>query len=67
MARGRRGPTFIQRSRAESPEQKALYHHVLGAGKARVKREFFDISQAELDAIVARLDQALGRRLAATR
>lgn len=66
MAR-RRGPTFIQRSRAVAPEQKALYHQELGAGKARVKREFFDISAVELDAIAARLDTLLARNLARER
>ena len=63
MARPRRGPTFVQASRAVSPEQKALYHHVLGAGKARVKREFFDLSSADLDAIAQRLDAAMTRQL----
>jgi hypothetical protein len=59
--------TFIQESRLVLPEQKALYHHVLGAGKSRVTREFFDISRADLDEIVKRLDQSLARRIAASR
>jgi uncharacterized protein HemX len=57
--------TFIQRSRSVSPEQKALYHQVLGAGKSRVKREFFDISQADLMALAARLQQLMGDKIRA--
>ncbi len=62
-APGGRG-TFIQQSRAVSPEQKALYHHALGAGKSRVKREFFDVSDAELSAIIGQVEAFVGRRLA---
>jgi len=65
MKRKTGGPTFIQRSRAVSPEQKALYHQVLGAGKARVKREFFDISQADLLALAARLQSLMGDKIRA--
>jgi hypothetical protein len=39
--------TFIQRSRAVGAADKAEYHHVLGAGKSRVKRRFFDVSESE--------------------
>ena len=59
------GPTFIQRSRAVGPEQKALYHQVLGAGKSRVKREFFDISQADIMALAARLQSLMGEKIRA--
>jgi len=62
-APGGRG-TFIQQSRAVSPEQKALYHHALGAGKGRVKREFFGVSDAELTAISGRVEAFVGQRLA---
>lgn len=59
------GPTFIQRSREVNPEQKALYHQVLGAGKSRVKREFFDISQADIAALAARLQKLMGEKIRA--
>lgn len=57
--------TFIQQSRAVSPEQKALYHQVLGAGKSRVKREFFGVSDADLGAIRTRLEQGVARNVRA--
>lgn len=57
--------TFIQRSRAVSPEQKALYHQVLGAGKSRVKREFFGVSDADLAAIKSRLEAGVARNVRA--
>lgn len=57
--------TFIQRSRAVAPEQKALYHQVLGAGKSRVKREFFGVSDADLVAVRARLEEGVARRVRA--
>lgn len=56
--------TFIQQSRAVSPEQKALYHHVLGAGRSRVKREFFGVSDAELTAIGRRVEAFVATKLA---
>lgn len=61
-----KGPTFIQRSRSKSPAEKAAYHHVAGAGKSRVKREFFGLSTRDEAAIVAVVDQAITRRLRAT-
>jgi hypothetical protein len=48
MAKRRSGPTLIQQSRRKSPAEKAAYHHDAGAGKSRIKREFFDVSDAEL-------------------
>lgn len=56
--------TFIQRSREESSEQKAIFHHVTGAGRSRVKREFFGVDaegQEEIGAALkARMDQQFG-------
>lgn len=56
--------TFIQRSRSVGAADKAYYHHVAGAGRSRVKREFFDLSETEMDEVedlVARyLERALG-------
>ena len=65
-AKGTRG-TFIQQSRAVSPEQKALYHQVLGAGKSRVKREFFDVNELDIEAARVRLSASIGEKLRAAR
>lgn len=42
------GLTFIQRSRSISAADKAFWHNESGAGKRRVKREFFDLSDADI-------------------
>lgn len=55
--------TFIQRSREESSEQKALWHNVQGAGKSRVKREFFALNGDDVDAIERLLVQAISERV----
>lgn len=64
---GRSGDrTFIQRSRpssGKSPEQKAIYHQVAGAGKSRVLRKFFELSDADEVAIQQVLDRGLGARI----
>lgn len=61
MAQQRTGPTLIQRSRAIGASEKASFHHVAGAGKSRVKRPFFDLTDSELDPIRDRIDQHLGK------
>ena len=58
---GRR--TLIQRSRAISPQQKAIWHNVAGAGQSKVKREFFDVSANDLVEIVAVLETRVGDNL----
>lgn len=70
MARGRGrrnsirgGGTLIQRSRAVSPQQKAIYHSVTGAGQSRVKREFFDIGREDIPALVDLLQTRLDRNV----
>lgn len=63
MARRRRGPTLIQQSRRVSPAQKAVYHQVQGAGKSRVKREFFDLGAADMDAIATEAQRRMTRTL----
>lgn len=67
MARRRRGPTLIQQSRAIPPGQKALWHHVSGAGKSRVKREFFDLNAEDLDVLAAEMGRRVTQRLTETR
>ena len=63
MAKRRKGPTLIQRSRAVSPEQKAIYHVVAGAGKARVIRDFFDMNPQDEGEIVRLLGSRIDERL----
>ena len=59
----RKGPTLVQRSRAVSPEQKAVYHAVSGAGKARVKRDFFDLGPGDDEAVRTLLQGRVTERL----
>jgi hypothetical protein len=51
--------TMIQQSRRTSPAEKAAYHQIAGAGKSRVKREFFGLSPEDEDAIVKRIEEGL--------
>lgn len=41
------GPTLFQRSRRVPPIVKATAHQVSGAGKSRVKRQFFGLSESD--------------------
>ncbi len=59
MAKRQAKQTLIQRSRAISPQQKAIYHNVSGAGRGRVKREFFDLAQEDLTAVTELLESRL--------
>lgn len=65
MAR-KHGPTLIQQSRAVSPQQKAVYHAEVGAGRARVVRDFFNVGPGDKEAISrmlqARITTRLGKR-----
>jgi hypothetical protein len=69
MARGRarrntiRGGALIQRSRAVSPQQKAQFHAVDGAGRSRVIRDFFNLGPGDETAIVELLETRLGQNL----
>ena len=63
MRRSVRGGTLIQRSRAVSPQQKAIFHNVAGAGRSRVKREFFDLARSDEQAIVAMLETRMDRNV----
>lgn len=57
--------TRIRRSRNKRPSEKAFFHNVSGAGKSRVKREFFGLSEREErqigEFVTKRLDANLGR------
>lgn len=62
MAR-KRGPTLIQRSRGVSPQQKAVYHAEVGAGKSRVIRDFFNLGPGDAEAITRMLQSRITTRL----
>jgi len=57
--------TLIQRSRRVSSQKKAEFHELTGAGKRKVKREFFGLNRSDEDALTKRItdgvDQALSR------
>jgi hypothetical protein len=59
MAKRLRRQTFIQRSRSKGAEEKATYHQVTGAGKSRIRRRFFELSDADVDAIVKQVDRGI--------
>jgi hypothetical protein len=63
LRRVRTGPTFIQRSRAVSAEQKAIYHNVTGAGRRGVKREFFQLGTEDGEAIKAATEKLMQARI----
>jgi hypothetical protein len=47
------------------PLEKALFHHVSGAGKSKVTREFFDLNAEDLDEIASELDRRVDHNLRA--
>lgn len=59
----RKGPTLIQRSRAVSPQDKATFHVVTGAGKSRTKRDFFNLGPGDEDGIAALLQRRVTERM----
>jgi phage gpG-like protein len=63
MAKRSNRPTMIQDSRRKSPEEKALYHQELGAGKSHVKRPFLGLTTEDEEAIVTRLSQGFDKRI----
>jgi hypothetical protein len=56
---------MIQASRAVSPQEKATYHAVTGAGKARVVRDFFGLGPGDADAVTRLLQTRMTARLQA--
>lgn len=58
----RSGTTMIAASRMVAPSTKAAMH----MGEGRVRRRFFDVSDADLDAIVARVSDGIAETLATT-
>ncbi len=59
----RKGPTMIQRSRAVSPQDKAVFHAVTGAGKARTVRNFFDLGPGDEAEIQRMLQRRVSERM----
>lgn len=59
----RSGPTFIQRSRSVSSEQKAIYHQVMGAGPRGVRREFFDLNESDKNVATEMIDRMAQEQL----
>lgn len=51
--------TLIQRSREKTPAEKAYFHQESGAGKSRVTRKFFGLSQDDEAWLEQELDTAL--------
>jgi hypothetical protein len=56
------GPSFIQRSREVSSEQKAMWHNVTGAGRSRVIREFFGLTDEEQKQVRDALEHEMSTR-----
>lgn len=65
MAKRKARQTPIQLSRHVSPSQKAAFHQVTGAGKNHVLRQFFGLSESDMDALAARFGQGLDQLLTA--
>ncbi len=59
---GGRGGTFIQRSRGVGAADKAAFHNILGAGRRRVKREFFGLSDEDQEFILDRVEDFIVRQ-----
>jgi hypothetical protein len=59
----RKGPTMIQRSRAVSPQDKAVFHAVAGAGKARTVRNFFDLGPGDEAEVQRMLQRRVSERM----
>lgn len=55
--------TFIAQSRAVSSEQKAMFHNILGAGRAGTLRKFFDLNLSDQIALRDGLEKLVGARL----
>jgi hypothetical protein len=55
--------TAIQASRSLSPEEKATFHEVSGAGRSHVLRPFLGLTDAEEDEIAQRLEPLIDEKL----
>jgi len=66
MAKKRR-TTFNQRSRAKSSAEKAAYHDVSGAGRSKVRRPFFSLTESDEEVLSERYRQFLDRTTQSSR
>lgn len=53
--------TRIQESRRKRPSEKAIYHHVTGTGKSRVRRKFFGLTKQDEAEIRDVLEEIVGK------
>lgn len=61
MAKRARKATVIQRSRRVSPQSKAFFHQVTGAGRSKVRRPFLGLTDDELRTLGTRLEAGIRR------
>ena len=54
--------SMVQRSRKVPAAEKAVYHQIAGAGKSRIKREFFGLTPQDMDVISVLLERRLSQR-----
>lgn len=59
--------TLIQRSRAVSSKAKATFHELEGAGRRKVKREFFGLNAQDEQALADRISKGLDDAIRDTR
>jgi phage gpG-like protein len=59
----RNGPTFLQRSRQVTAGEKARFHQIAGAGRARVRRPFLGLTPDEIETVRRRIEELLAERL----
>lgn len=59
--------TVIQASRSVRPSEKAAFHQVTGAGRSHVLRQFFGLSEADLDVLTDRFATGLDSLLKTTK
>ena len=60
---GGKGGTFIQRSRSVGAADKAFFHNETGAGRARVIREFFGLSDEDEAFILDRVSAFIAKEI----
>lgn len=55
--------TRTQRSRSKRPSEKATYHQITGAGRSRIKRQFFGIAESDAALITKEVGAAIDGNL----
>jgi hypothetical protein len=59
--------TLIQQSRAVPSIKKARWHEIDGAGRSRVKREFFGLNAEDETAVYKRISDGIDKAIKETR